>query len=226
MSTPLALTPHTKQTLDFVEGVFASKVLNLAFCLASTDDAIHDGEAISGPNRLACAKDAKRLVCAGYNADGTIAIKGLAASSLAEKFSFCLIEAPTCLRIATRRPTLAIGFADGALNIVNFGEDRYCDVVLPGREGCLGMGFACFAFSPNFTPPHLPPGWLVNFGGRKTSEDEQRTKHSKAPVCGYSPLPDYFLQGSRPREQCPDQHTLRKNKHNCLQHALPLHGYG
>ncbi len=128
---------YTKQTLDFVEGVFASKVLNLAFCPASTDDAIRGGEANPAHHRLAGAKDAERLVCAGCNADGTITIKGLAASSLAEKFSLRLIEAPTCLRVAARRPILAIGFADGALNMVNFGKDRHSSIlmefVLPGR---------------------------------------------------------------------------------------------
>ena len=127
---------HPTQVLDFVEGVFASRVLHLAFCPASTDDAIRSGEDLPGQDNLgSCSKSAERLVCMGHNADGTVTIKGLAASSLAEKFSLCLIEAPTCLRVATRRPILAIGFADGALNMVNFAQDRYLMTFLR----CLGV---------------------------------------------------------------------------------------
>jgi len=144
-----------EQTLDFVEGVFASKVLNLAFCSASTDDTSRGGEATTGQNTLApCAKDVERIVCVGYNADGTITIKGLAASSLAEKFSLCSIEAPSCLRVATRRPVLAIGFADGALNIVNFGEDRYLMesfLVMKGSWGGRGgVGLALVLILPHY----------------------------------------------------------------------------
>lgn len=125
------------QTLDFVDGVFSSKVFHLAFCSASTEDAIRGkDELVSGDHRsTACAKDAERLVCAGFNADGTVTIKGLTVSSLEEMFSLHLIEVPTCVRVARKRPILAVGFADGALNPVSFWDDRWAD-------GCGGHGWS------------------------------------------------------------------------------------
>lgn len=108
------------QTLDFLEGVFASKVFHMEFCSASTEEAIRGSELISGN------KDSERLVCAGYNANGTVTIKGLAVSTLAETFRLHLTEVPTCVRVASERPVLAVGFADGALNAISFREDRYC----------------------------------------------------------------------------------------------------
>lgn len=97
----------------------------MALCYASTDDAILGNKAIPGNKRsVTCTKDTQRLVCVGYNANGTVTIKGLAIPSLAEKFSLHLIEVPTCVRVASRRPVLAVGFADGALNVVTFGQDR------------------------------------------------------------------------------------------------------
>lgn len=98
----------------------------MAFCSASTDDDIRSSELVSGNRRSpACTKDAERLVCAGYNANGTVTIKGLAVPSLTETFSLHLIEVPTCVRVASRRPILAVGFADGALNTISFESDRW-----------------------------------------------------------------------------------------------------
>lgn len=97
----------------------------MALCYASSDDVIRASEAGPGNERsTTCNKDAQRLVCVGYNANGTVTIKGLAVPSLTEKFSIHLIEAPTCVRVARRRPVLAIGFDDGALNVISFGQDR------------------------------------------------------------------------------------------------------
>lgn len=97
----------------------------MAFCYASTDDAIRDSEAAPGNKRSTTdMKNSQRLVCVGYNTNGTVTIKGLAIPSLTEIFSLNLIEVPTCVRVASRRPFLAIGFADGALNMVCFGQDR------------------------------------------------------------------------------------------------------
>lgn len=118
-----ASRPFVNQMLDFLEGVFYSKVFHMAFCSASTDDDI--GDLVSGnQGSAACTKDAARLVCAGYNANGTVTIKGLAVSTLAETFSLHLIEVPTCVRVASRRPVLAVGFVDGALNAISFKKDR------------------------------------------------------------------------------------------------------
>lgn len=126
MFTPLPHThTHQPQTLDFLEGVFASKVFHVAFCSASTEDDIRGSELVPGNHfSTACAKDAERLVCAGYNANGTVTIKGLAVSSLVETFRLHLVEVPTCVRVASRRPILAVGFADGALNAISFRKDR------------------------------------------------------------------------------------------------------
>lgn len=112
------------QTLDFLEGVFFSNVFHMAFCSASTEDAILDELASSRTHSTARTQTATRLVCAGYNANGTVTIKGLAVSSLAEMFCLHLVEVPTCVRVASRRPILAVGFADGALNTISFGGDR------------------------------------------------------------------------------------------------------
>eukprot|EP00752_Nemacystus_decipiens_P003016 g2797.t1 len=116
-------------TLDFLEGVFASKVFFMGFCSASTEDDIRGSELVSGDrNPAACTKGAERLVCAGYNANGTVTIKGFAVSSLQETFRLHLSDVPTCVRVASRRPVLALGFADGALNAISFQEDRVHDL--------------------------------------------------------------------------------------------------
>lgn len=97
----------------------------MALCYASSDDPTRASEASPGNERsTTCTKDDQRLVCVGYNANGTVTIKGLAIPSLTEKFSIYLIEVPTCVRVASRRPVLAIGFDDGALNVITFGQDR------------------------------------------------------------------------------------------------------
>lgn len=131
---------HTGQTLDYLEGVFASGVLHIAFCDASTDEAIRRDEAsphTEGPAPF--AKDSGRLVCAGYDANGTVTIKGLSVSSLMEKFYLRLVENPTHVRVANRRPIVAIGYADGALNAVHFGEDRYADGKTSRNMAQLGV---------------------------------------------------------------------------------------
>lgn len=98
----------------------------MAFSYASSDGAILPSEADPG-NELSttCAQDG-RLICVGHDTNGAVALKGLAVSSLTEQFFLRLIEAPTCVRVASERPVLAVGYADGTVNAINFGQDR-CD---------------------------------------------------------------------------------------------------
>lgn len=97
----------------------------MAFCDASTDDAIRSDEATHGTEPSApFATDSERLICAGFDVNGSVTIKGLSVSSLMEKFSLRLVENPTHVRVASRRPIVAIGYADGALNAIHFGQDR------------------------------------------------------------------------------------------------------
>lgn len=112
---------HTSQTLAFLEGVFASKVLHVAFCRASVDDT---RRSVTGTDNKQSIKDSERLVCVGGNANGTVTIKGLAIPSLSEVFSLRLVDAPTCVRVASSRPILAIGYADGTVHAITFGRDR------------------------------------------------------------------------------------------------------
>ncbi|CAN0157448.1 unnamed protein product [Scytosiphon promiscuus] len=116
-------------TLDYLEGVFASGVSHVAFCEASSDDAIRsDGATLDTERCAPFATDSECLVCAGYDAHGTMTIKGLSASSFMEKFSLRLVENPTHVRVASRRPIVAIGYADGALNVIHFGQGRVHDL--------------------------------------------------------------------------------------------------
>lgn len=116
----------------------------MAFCSASTEDAIRGSELVAGNHRsTACTKDAGRLVCVGYNADGTVTIKGLAVSNLAETFRLHFTEVPTCVRVASRRPVLAVGFADGALNAISFEGDRCADACGSRWSSSLGPRPAC-----------------------------------------------------------------------------------
>lgn len=96
----------------------------MAFSYPSSDDAICASEAHLG-NELSttCAQEG-RLICVGNDTNGAVALKGLAVSSLTEQFSMRLIEAPTCVRVASGRPVLAVGYADGTVKAINFGQDR------------------------------------------------------------------------------------------------------
>lgn len=67
-----------------------------------------------------------RLVCLGRDSEGVVTIKGLSLDpSLVEAFSICLIEAPTCLCVAIRRPMIATGYTDGTVTVTSFTKDRY-----------------------------------------------------------------------------------------------------
>lgn len=66
----------------------------------------------------------ERLVCWGLSSNGIGSIKGIAILSLTEVFSIQLVEVPTSLEVATRRPILLIGYADGSLQMTKFGKDR------------------------------------------------------------------------------------------------------
>ncbi|CAM9370794.1 unnamed protein product [Ectocarpus sp. 6 AP-2014] len=137
-------------TLDFLEGVFASKVVHMAFSYASSDGAILPSESDLG-NELSttCAQDG-RLICVGHDTNGAVALKGLAVSSLTEQFSLRLIEAPTCVRVASERPVLAVGYADGTVNTINFGQDRVIEVESGQLIGTHTAEISTIAFSTRY----------------------------------------------------------------------------
>ncbi|CBJ27928.1 conserved unknown protein [Ectocarpus siliculosus] len=137
-------------TLDFLEGVFASKVVHMAFSYASSDGAILPSESDLG-NELSttCAQDG-RLICVGHDTNGAVALKGLAVSSLTEQFSLRLIEAPTCVRVASERPVLAVGYADGTVNAINFGQDRVTEVESGQLIGTHTAEISTIAFSTRY----------------------------------------------------------------------------
>lgn len=110
------------QTLAYLEGVFADKILDIAFCDASANTTSATG---ASSRRTSVG----RLVCIGYNANGTVTIKGLALPSLSEVFSIGLIEVPTCLGVAGTQTLLAIGYVDGTIQAVQFAEDRYACIL-------------------------------------------------------------------------------------------------
>ncbi|CAM9318987.1 unnamed protein product, partial [Hapterophycus canaliculatus] len=135
-------------TLDYLEGVFASGVSHMAFCDASTDDVIRSEETIHDIDCPASFRtDSARLVCAGSDKNGTIIIKGLSVSSLMEKFSFRLVENPTQVQVGRRRPIVAIGYADGALNAIHFGHDRVHDLDGSALVGAHTTKINTIAFS-------------------------------------------------------------------------------
>lgn len=134
---------HATQMLGQVEGLFASRILQIDFCHGSADDARSGATVPEGGPPVA---HSERLLCVGCNGNGTLTIKGLALPSLREAFSVHLTEAPTCVRVASRRPLLAIGYGDGTVQTVEFRGDRYDDTQIT-----TGSPDACFW---RVRPPH------------------------------------------------------------------------
>lgn len=110
---------NPSQTLAYLEGVLAGRVTDLSFCYGQIDATT--GVNVYPPSRSASAG---RLVCAGLDIHGAVMVKGLALSSLLEAFSITLVEPPTCLCIAVGQPIVAVGYADGAINLTSFARDR------------------------------------------------------------------------------------------------------
>ncbi|CAN0094924.1 unnamed protein product [Ectocarpus sp. 12 AP-2014] len=137
-------------TLDFLEGVFASKVVHMAFSYASSDGAILPSKADPGNELPTTCAQVGRLICVGHDTNGAVALKGLAVSSLTEQFSLRLIEAPTCVRVASERPVLAVGYADGTVNAINFGQDRVAEVESGQLIGTHTAEISTIAFSTRY----------------------------------------------------------------------------
>ncbi|CAM9092692.1 unnamed protein product [Ectocarpus fasciculatus] len=137
-------------TLDILEGVFASKVVHMAFSYTSSGDAIRASEADPGNEFSTTRAQDGRLICVGHDTNGAVALKGLALSSLTEQFSLRLIEAPTCVRVASGRPVLAVGYADGTVNAINFGQDRVVEVESGQLIGTHTAEICTIAFSTRY----------------------------------------------------------------------------
>lgn len=113
-----------------MEGVFASKVLNMAFCVASVEG-ISESKSYSNLPRMKTttshrqqSSELGRLVCVGRERNGRVSIKGLAISSMSEMFHVDLVDDPTCVSVASGRAFLAIGYGDGNVHAVTFCRDR------------------------------------------------------------------------------------------------------
>lgn len=124
------------QALACLEGVFAGKALDIAFCDASDDTASIAGNSSERTG-------GERLLCTGYNANGTVTIKGLVLPSLSEAFSIGLIEVPTCLGVAGTQTLLAVGYVDGTVQVMQFAEDR-CGMCRQCRSA--GPIVVCYVF--------------------------------------------------------------------------------